>query len=386
MFCTKCGNTLKDDAKFCTKCGCPVKSASGVDTPKEDKDRKTPPKKRTKRGKNIIGFLVCIIILSGSFYGAIKNKELLSSVFLEIIDKNVPSKSTDTAPAEDDMEEESETDEELTETSEEADPGETDPSAEETTMESSTEVPMEMPTERPAEMPTDMATEFSTVSRTETAPSDIHSADYILPESSTKYLTSADLAGLSKEELRLARNEIYARHGRHFQTEDLARYFGSKSWYHGYLSQEEFDEGVLNDIEKKNLILIKEVEAGKAESTVKLKSANAWYLEYVALRTWEEELKKQDATQAEKLENAERIYESWDSLLNEIYQNIKAIHSEKQFEKIREDEMQWIRERDLEAERVLNSTDLDVSDIAYFESLTASTKQRITHLVDKYLP
>lgn len=378
MFCTKCGNTLKDDAKFCTKCGCPVKPAPGVDTPKEDKDRKTPPKKRTKRGKNIIGFLVCIIILSGSFYGVIKNKELLSSVFFEIIDKNVSSEPTDTAPAEDDMEDESETDEGLTETSEKADPEETEPSAEETTMEPSTEIPVEMPTEMPTDMPAAL--------QAETAPSDIHSADYILPESSTKYLTSADLAGLSKEELRLARNEIYARHGRHFQTEDLARYFGSKSWYHGYLSQDEFDEGVLNDIEKKNLILIKEVEAGKDESTVKLKSANAWYLEYVALRTWEEELKKQEATQAEKLENAEQIYESWDGLLNEIYQNIRAIHSEKQFEKIREDEMQWIRERDLEAERVLNSTDLDVSDIAYFESLTASTKQRITHLVDKYLP
>ncbi|MCI9161656.1 MAG: YARHG domain-containing protein [Lachnospiraceae bacterium] len=89
---------------------------------------------------------------------------------------------------------------------------------------------------------------------------------YILPESSTKYLSKEDLDGLDKSILRLARNEIFARHGRLFQTEDLNEYFSNQSWYHGYLSQEEFDDSVLNEYEKANLELIKTAEGIEALS------------------------------------------------------------------------------------------------------------------------
>lgn len=68
---------------------------------------------------------------------------------------------------------------------------------------------------------------------------------------------------LSKEELRLARNEIYARHGRIFDSEDLNSYFRQQPWYLGYISAEEFDESHLNEFEKENLNTIKEVEAQK---------------------------------------------------------------------------------------------------------------------------
>lgn len=87
--------------------------------------------------------------------------------------------------------------------------------------------------------------------------------DYmILPESGSRYLTYDDLAGLDKEILRLARNEIYARHGRKFETEDLNEYFSKQPWYLGYLSAEEFDDSILNEYEKANLDLIKSLEAG----------------------------------------------------------------------------------------------------------------------------
>lgn len=92
--------------------------------------------------------------------------------------------------------------------------------------------------------------------------------EYILPRSSSDYLKEEDLQGLDQATLRLARNEIYAKHGRKFETEDLNQYFTSKSWYHGYLSQEEFDDSVLNEYEKANLDLIKTVEGigGQSES------------------------------------------------------------------------------------------------------------------------
>lgn len=91
---------------------------------------------------------------------------------------------------------------------------------------------------------------------------------YILPDSNTRYLSVEDLDGLDNNSLRLARNEIFARHGREFETEDLNAYFSNQPWYHGYLSLDEFDDSVLNEYEKANLDLIKTVEGigGQSES------------------------------------------------------------------------------------------------------------------------
>ena len=50
----------------------------------------------------------------------------------------------------------------------------------------------------------------------------------MIPCSSTDYLTDKNLQWLSWEECTLARNEIYARHGRIFKTAEIAAYFKSK--------------------------------------------------------------------------------------------------------------------------------------------------------------
>lgn len=60
---------------------------------------------------------------------------------------------------------------------------------------------------------------------------DYASVDYILSDSSTKVLTDADLSGLSLAQLRIARNEIYARHGRMFLDPMLNQWFYAKDWY-----------------------------------------------------------------------------------------------------------------------------------------------------------
>ena len=79
---------------------------------------------------------------------------------------------------------------------------------------------------------------------------------YILPQSSTRYLRESDLAGLSKAQLRLARNEIYARHGRAFVSEDLRAYFTAKGWYQEKYSAAEFPEWTLNAYERANIEFI----------------------------------------------------------------------------------------------------------------------------------
>jgi uncharacterized Zn finger protein (UPF0148 family) len=54
--------------------------------------------------------------------------------------------------------------------------------------------------------------------------------EYILPYSNKKPLTKNDLKNLSKKQLQLARNEIFARHGYVFG-EPFKSYFKAKSWY-----------------------------------------------------------------------------------------------------------------------------------------------------------
>lgn len=73
-------------------------------------------------------------------------------------------------------------------------------------------------------------------------------------------MTKDDLAGLTQEECRLARNEIYARHGRRFDDAGLQAYFDSCEWYEGTVAAEDFDTSVLNQYEIANRDLIIEYE------------------------------------------------------------------------------------------------------------------------------
>jgi hypothetical protein len=86
-------------------------------------------------------------------------------------------------------------------------------------------------------------------------------ADYILPKSDKEKLTRADLEGLTKEQLRLARNEIYARNGMIFGIDDLDEYFKTKSWYTPkYRSDEFYNTVEMNAIEEANVEFILQLE------------------------------------------------------------------------------------------------------------------------------
>lgn len=84
--------------------------------------------------------------------------------------------------------------------------------------------------------------------------------EYILPGSDKSYLTMSDLDGMTAEECRLARNELYARHGRIFKDEELQRYFESFDWYHPSIQPDDFQESMLNAYETANRDLIVEYE------------------------------------------------------------------------------------------------------------------------------
>lgn len=87
------------------------------------------------------------------------------------------------------------------------------------------------------------------------------SGEYIIPDSSDRKLTKSDLDGLSSDQLRLARNEIYARHGRMFNDSELQSYFDAMSWYVPTTAPEDFnDQQELSKIERANIKLISKYE------------------------------------------------------------------------------------------------------------------------------
>lgn len=83
---------------------------------------------------------------------------------------------------------------------------------------------------------------------------------YVLPASSFRYLEESELSGLSAEECRIARNEIFARHGRKFSDAELQAYFNTCYWYKGTVESNDFDASVLNAFEVYNRDLIVEYE------------------------------------------------------------------------------------------------------------------------------
>lgn len=83
---------------------------------------------------------------------------------------------------------------------------------------------------------------------------------YILYDSDRRYISASEISWLSLQELNYARNEIYARRGYIFQSQELRDYFGSKYWYYGTLTSSQFSSAVFNDYEKANIELLKRYE------------------------------------------------------------------------------------------------------------------------------
>ena len=77
---------------------------------------------------------------------------------------------------------------------------------------------------------------------------------------SERRLSEADLAGLSKKELEIMRNSIYACYGYKFKREDLLDYFSQYSWYTPTTSDMGAIYNMMNDNEKFNVDFIKKHE------------------------------------------------------------------------------------------------------------------------------
>lgn len=88
----------------------------------------------------------------------------------------------------------------------------------------------------------------------------IEEDEYLFP-SDREYITVEYLSTLTRGEIGLIRNEIYARHGYIFNTEEYRNYLNTKSWY---VPNPNFDASMLTDIEiiNKDTIVAYEKQMG----------------------------------------------------------------------------------------------------------------------------
>ena len=84
-------------------------------------------------------------------------------------------------------------------------------------------------------------------------------SSYILPESSSRNYSYEELNQLDDYTLQMAINEIYARHGYKFKSEEILNYFKQFSWYDPDETDQSVIIGRLNATEKANVDLLREM-------------------------------------------------------------------------------------------------------------------------------
>ena len=90
-----------------------------------------------------------------------------------------------------------------------------------------------------------------------TSEKDSASALYLMPDSADRYLEVSDIEGYSRDEVQMIINEIYAKHGREFHTQENIDYFSAQDWYEPVVGKS--DEEIANEFnayEKANVELL----------------------------------------------------------------------------------------------------------------------------------
>lgn len=220
MYCRKCGQKLKEISRFCKICGTPVMMESTIE------DEVISPMKHKKRWPIVLMiFLGVFLIILAAFILKYKMNQI--SEQSEVPDNQVIAN----------------------EWSSQTDDFETDFSTDNSEEDISESVEKEVSEEDQKQ--------------TEETEMQDEASEYFIPDSDSKYLTMKDLEGYSADDCRIARNELFARHGRKFTDENLKSYFESKSWYEGTIEPEDFDDSVFNEYEIANRDLIVEYEKEK---------------------------------------------------------------------------------------------------------------------------
>ena len=91
---------------------------------------------------------------------------------------------------------------------------------------------------------------------TDSLPQDADS--YLIADSATRVISADEVGSFDRNLLKMSIKEIYARRGVKFADADIQAYFSNKSWYVGTISEADFSDDMLNDIEKQNISILNE--------------------------------------------------------------------------------------------------------------------------------
>lgn len=90
---------------------------------------------------------------------------------------------------------------------------------------------------------------------------------FIFPDSGTVLIAQEEIEALSDSGLTYAINEIYARHGYIFRSDELRGYYEQFSWYSGDIPASEFSVDCFNQVEQQNWnLLVKERDRRRASN------------------------------------------------------------------------------------------------------------------------
>ena len=261
MFCSNCGRELPEGTKFCPECGTPsgdgttgaVSMGNARDIqhgPAAAAGRRRPAGLAVVAGVMALLAAVCVgvFVVGANPFGQPAPEEPVAQE--EPAEQEEPSEQE---PADSELEFTAQDDERSKADDEDAAEKDEQPAD---SADEKDDAPADEQDE--AEEPADSADD--------PAPT---SGDYMLPDSDSHVYTAQELSGMSDWELYIARNEIYARHGRCFNNDDLQSYFDGKSWYSKRISPEAFDHRaglLLNATELKNAETILSVEQARGSA------------------------------------------------------------------------------------------------------------------------
>lgn len=92
---------------------------------------------------------------------------------------------------------------------------------------------------------------------------DVPASGYVFEDSSNRLIKESELYALTEHQCCIARNEIFARHGRKFADKRISEYFNALPWYTGRIDGSVFDANIdsyLSATEKKNIETIRAYE------------------------------------------------------------------------------------------------------------------------------
>ena len=250
MYCSRCGKRIPDDSRLCPLCGCDLSYESNA--VRNAPASKKPQRRRKSRLPGILVVLALILAAAECVY-------LIGYAPVHIVPGTADGATAggpDGAGAASGTAEAGAAIVDLVPTAASVTAVPEAPAATEAPTPTPVVTPIAGATVNPAAVVPPTAENFTQeVTPTPAVDPGVPiSSSQMLPNSATEEISTSQLDNMTAEEIRIARNEIYARHGLIFQAEDLNEYFSAQDWYQGTVN--DTDSITLSEIEAKNVAII----------------------------------------------------------------------------------------------------------------------------------